>query len=115
MLKIKNLEWRPFSGHINSYIASTPIGDPYCIWITDEGFKCSTPTPGKQHSIHGSLQAAKDHCQMDFANRILECIEFELFDKWIDDQGDAVGRFGKSTLLEVFNAMDDEDNNIQIR
>lgn len=83
-IKIKKLEWEVWSGHTgNSYMAKTPIGDPYCIWLVDSGFKCSVPSPFPRdeddrklkHSIHGSLDLAKQFCQEDFEYRIYKSLE----------------------------------------
>lgn len=78
MSKIKQLNWGIMSGHFgNSHIASTSIGEAYYIWITDGGFKCSTPAPDRKQEVFGSLSEAKEYCQKDFEKRIKECIDID--------------------------------------
>ena len=103
MSKIKQLDWGVMSGHFgSSYIASPPIGDPYYIWLTDDGFKCATPSPNRRHAIHGSLSQAKEYCQTDFEQR---------FCKWLSDQDlQAIEKVGIETLQDIFKAMDEMEN-----
>lgn len=115
MSKIKQLDWGVMSGHFgSSYIASPPIGDPYYIWLTDDGFKCATPSPNRRHAIHGSLSQAKEYCQTDFEQRIKGCIDIEFeqrFCKWLSDQDlQAIEKVGIETLQDIFKAMDEMEN-----
>jgi hypothetical protein len=114
MSKIKKLNWGIMSGHFgNSHIASTSIGEAYYIWITDGGFKCSTPAPDRKQEVFGSLSEAKEYCQKDFEKRIKECVDIEFeqrFYKWLSDQGSqSIEKVGLETILEIFEAMDKDE------
>jgi len=116
MSKIRKLKWEIMSGHFgNSHIASTSIGEAYYIWITDGGFKCSTPAPDRKQEVFGSLSEAKEYCQKDFEKRIKECVDIEFehrLYKWLSDQGSqSIEKVGVETILQIFEAMDKDENN----
>ncbi|MFV0587515.1 hypothetical protein [Bacteroides reticulotermitis] len=111
MIEIKQLSWHPVSGHFgSSHMAETPIGEPYFIWITNEGVKSAVPSPNRSHAIHGSLNDAKKYCQQDFERRIKECINIDYeqrFCMWLSDQGSqSIEKVGIETIREIFDVMD---------
>lgn len=71
-MKIKKLEWFQFGDRSDSFVCSTNFGVSYSIRIENGFFKTSNAFEKNKKEIHDNMDLAKDYCQMDFENRLLE-------------------------------------------